>query len=76
MTNFKTKKIVKRVNFFNNVDIPLLHYKHAMQKEKIKLGVNYKGRPDTPLVLTIKFSIVVAAIGIIFCIILLTKNGF
>ncbi|WP_158657137.1 hypothetical protein [Maribacter cobaltidurans] len=48
-----------------------------MQKEKTtKMDITTKGRPDTPLVLTIKFSIVVAAIGIVFCIIFLANNGF
>ncbi|WP_161595313.1 hypothetical protein [Maribacter aurantiacus] len=47
-----------------------------MQKEKINYKITSKENPNSPLIMTIKFSIVVAAIGIVFCIILLAKNNF
>lgn len=46
-----------------------------MQKESLDTHNSSNGKTNNTLVTTIKFSIVVAAIGIVFCIILLAKNG-
>lgn len=47
-----------------------------MQKEKINYKRTSKESPNFPLLMTIKFSIVAAAIGIVICVILLAKNNF
>ncbi len=54
----------------------MLIIKYKMQKEKINYKLPSKDNSNSPLILTIKFSIVVATIGIIFCVILLAKNNF